>query len=108
MQSTRLFLRRVFFGQTAAGKPSIAVRPQAFIQPTKSSDSTSRVWKTYPPEIKEENIDPANKDTWSRGPDLLWLHNTQDKQRKMLKAKFERNFPAPGTYTPVSSLRIQF
>lgn len=104
MQSIRLFLRRVLFGQTAAGKPWMLVQPQAFIQPTKSSGRTSQVWKTYPPEINEENIDRANKDTWSRGPDLLWLHNTQDKRRKMLKAKYERNFPAPGTYRPYIDL----
>lgn len=104
MQSIRLFFRRVFPGKTVASKPSMMTRPQALTQPTKLSTGTSQVPNTHKTEINEENIDPANKDTWSRGPDLLWLHNTQDKQRKLLKAKYEQNFPAPGTYTPYIDL----
>lgn len=104
MQSIGLFFRRVFSGKGATAKPRTMVRPQAFTQPTRPSNSTSHVSNTYTSEINEKKIDPSNKDTWSRGPDLLWLHNTQDKQRKRLKAKYEQNFPAMGTYTPYIDL----
>lgn len=104
MQSMRLFFRHVFSRKPVAGKPSMLIRPQAFMQPTNPSGSTLQAPGTYTPEINEKDIDLTNKDTWSRGPDLLWLHNTQDKQRKMLKAKFEQNFPALGTYTPYIDL----
>lgn len=84
MQSFKVFMSRVLFRETAARKPLVMTPLQAFNQLDKSPD-------IY-------HIDPKYKDTWSQGPDLLWLHNTQDKQRKMLKAKIERNLPAPGTY----------
>ena len=98
MQPIRLFLRRVFSGKTAAGNPWTMTQPQAFLQSTKSSDRTSQVSNTHAPELDENEIDPNNKDTWSRGPDLLWLHSTQDKRRKMLKAKYEQKCPVVGTH----------
>lgn len=96
MQPFRLFVRRVLSGKTAAGNPWTMAQPRTFSQSTKSSDETSQDPDAHAPEINEDKIDPNNKDTWSRGPDLLWLHNTQDKRRKMLKAKWERNFPGMG------------
>lgn len=104
MQSIGLFFRRVFSGKGAAAKPRMMVRPRAFIQPTRPSKSNSHVSSTYTSDISEKEIDLSNKDTWSRGPDLLWLHNTQDKKRKMLKAKYERYFPAMGRYMPYIDL----
>lgn len=104
MQSIGLFFRRVFSGKGATAKPRMMVQPRAFVQSTRSSNSKSQVSNIYTSEINEKEIDPSNKDTWSRGPDLLWLHNTQDKKRNMLKAKYEKNFPAMGTYTPYIDL----
>lgn len=104
MQSIKLFFLRVFSGNPVIGKPSMMTRPQAFRQATNPWGSTLEAPDTYTSEINAKDIDPTNKDTWSRGQDLLWLHNTQVKQRKMLKAKFEQNFPALGTYTPYIDL----
>lgn len=84
MQSIKVFLTRVCFGEAAAAaarKPLKMTPPQVFNQPTKSPDAY--------------HIDPKYKETWSRGPDMLWLHNTQDKRRKELKAKMERKFWTP-------------
>lgn len=103
MFSAGLFSRRVF-GKGVTAKPRTMVRPRAFIQPTRTSDSTSHVSNTYTSDINENEIDLSNKDTWSRGPDLLWLHNTQDKQRKRLKAKYERYFPAMSPSMPYIDL----
>jgi hypothetical protein len=55
---------------------------QIYMPATKALD------KTYPSiDTDKKNMDPNDKSSWSRGPRLLWLHNTQDSKKSNTAVK---------------------
>lgn len=72
--------------------------PQDHMAPTKTSNKTSTS------DTNQKYIDPNDRDSWSRGPDLLWLHNTQDKKRKMAKDGLLGDLPYSAKHWPYIDL----
>lgn len=96
MQSFKVFIRRAFSSKMGA------VQPQAFIRTIKPSTGPSQTPNTNASKIDKNESDPADKDTSSREPDLLWLHGIQDAGRRKSKGKYKYELFSPimGTYSP--------
>lgn len=78
--------------------PWMMILPQEHMPPTKTTDTASAS------DTNNKNIDPNDKDFWSRGPDLLWLHNTRDKKRKTASTSFLKDLPYSTKHWPYIDL----
>lgn len=85
-------------GPNGVGPPWMMILPQDHMPPTKITDKDSAS------DTSKKNIDPNDRDSWSWGPDLLWLHNTQDKNKKTVRSSFLRDLPYSTKHWPCIDL----